>query len=1015
MAYNFTAIEKKWQRYWLENKTFRALDPADAPGAPKKYILDMFPYPSGAGLHVGHPEGYTATDIVSRYWRMKGFNVLHPMGWDAFGLPAEQYAIKNNVHPAETTRKNVENFRRQIQMLGLSYDWDREVDTTDPGYYRWTQWIFLQLFNSYFDPLQQKAMPIAHLMNELANENYVVAPDLSIHVNPTQEGLETVAGEVRTERLWRELGDDEQADVLTNARLAYTDEVPVNWCPGLGTVLANEEVIDGKSEVGGFPVERRPMRQWMLRITAYSDRLAADLDGVDWPESLKEMQRNWIGRSVGAEVDFELVVDPATVTSADPIVTAEDAADVPGDLITVFTTRPDTLFGATYMVLAPEHPLVERITTPEHKAAVDGYRATVTARSERDRMADAKDKTGVFTGAYVINPVNNKQIPVWIADYVLMGYGTGAIMAVPAHDERDWAFARKFGLPIVQVVQRPDVLNVINVHDPKECFVAEGIAVNSPLIDSLPTQQAKEVITDWLEDKGVGHKAVKYKLRDWLFSRQRYWGEPFPIVLDEAGEAYPLDESELPLTLPGMEDFKPTGTPEPPLSKAKEWIQYTDTAGEQFTRETNTMPQWAGSCWYYLRYIDPRNPERFVDPEKEKYWMPVDLYVGGVEHAVLHLLYARFWHKVLFDLGHVSTPEPFGRLVNQGLILGETEYHFFEDTMGRPVSAADVKDVDEEASEAGVRMFGIHRQSGEKLYGKRIDEILIEKSGDGYALKANKAIRVDARSFKMSKSRGNTVNPDTIVEHYGADAFRLYEMYMGPLEAQKPWSTRDIIGMTRFLNAVWRNLVGEGEEKDEGGRMKDDAGSVTVVAPASTTTVTADAKSEIRNPKSEIPRISDGPIPDALERQMHRTIKKVGEDIEGLRFNTAIAELIKLNNEMGRLEQVPRDLAETFTLMLAPLAPHLAEEVWERLGHHKTLARRPWPPHDPAKLAETAIEIPVQVNGKLRGKVTVPADAAEADVLAAAKADPGVRGHIDGKTLVKELYVAKRLVNFVVK
>ncbi len=1022
MPYNFTAIEKKWQQYWLENKSFRAFDPEEAPDQPKKYILDMFPYPSGSGLHVGHPEGYTATDIVSRFYRMKGFNVLHPMGWDAFGLPAEQYAIKNNVHPAATTRKNIENFRRQIQMLGLSYDWDREVDTTDPGYYRWTQWIFLQLFNSYFDPIQQKAMPIAHLMNELANENYVVAPDFTIHVNPTTEGLEQVAGEIRSERLWRELSEEEQADVILNSRLAYKDEIPVNWCPGLGTVLANEEVIDGKSERDGHPVERRPMQQWLLRITAYADRLADDLDSVEWPESLKQMQRNWIGKSIGAEVDFDVVEQkregPLSVVSgplsvgpseqspttdngqrttdnsrnsqlptpnSQPATSLEDelAAETDmGDVITVFTTRPDTLYGATYMVLAPEHPLVERITTDAQKSAVGAYRAAVGGRSERDRMADSKDKTGVFTGTYAINPVNKEQIPVWIADYVLMGYGTGAIMAVPAHDDRDWAFAKKFGLPITRVVKP-----ATGTADPETCFVGEGIAINSPLIEGLPTADAKEKITDHLEDEGVGHKSIKYKLRDWLFSRQRYWGEPFPIVLDEDGEPYPLDESELPLALPEMVDFKPTGTPEPPLSKVKDWIAYTDKAGDTFTRETNTMPQWAGSCWYYLRYIDPRNSDRFVDPAKEAYWMPVDLYVGGVEHAVLHLLYSRFWHKVLFDLGHVATPEPFKRLVNQGLILGEMEYHFFEDDGGKPVSATEVRDVEEEATEAGVRMFGYHRQTGVKLFARRIEEILIQKQGDSYVLKANAAIKVDARSFKMSKSRGNVVNPDTIVGDYGADTFRLYEMYMGPLEAQKPWNTRDIVGMARFLNSVWRNLVGDYEDGGE----------------------------ESKDQKKKVVVISTGPIPDAIDRQMHRTIKKVAEDIEDLRFNTAIAELIKLNNEMAKLESIPRDLAENFTLMLAPFAPHIAEEIWARLGHSKTLTRRPWPTFDPAKLAETAIEIPVQVNGKLRGKVTVPADAPEAEILAAARQDAGVQPHLAGKTVVKELYVPKRLVNFVVK
>jgi leucyl-tRNA synthetase len=849
-------------------------------------------------------------------------------------------------------------------MLGLSYDWEREVDTTDPGYYKWTQWIFLQLFSSYFDPIERRARPIGHLMQELVNENLVVAPNGQLVENPTQEGMERVSGEVRIERLWRELSEEEQADVIEGQRLAYRDHVPVNWCPGLGTVLSNEEVIDGKSAVGGFPIERKPMLQWLLRITTYADRLADDLDQVDWPASLKEMQRNWIGKSVGAEVEFEIASDGAT----------ERRSDEGGDdeVITVFTTRPDTLYGATYMVLAPEHPLVFRITTSDHVDDVQAYRAAVGAKSERDRMAETKEKTGVFTGAYAINPVNKERIPIWIADYVLMGYGTGAIMAVPAHDERDWEFAKKFELPIRRVVEV--VGGQVKVEG---AFTGDGVAVNSPVIEGLPTAQAKDKIIRWLEENDLGRRAVKYKLRDWLFSRQRYWGEPFPIVLDEKGQAYPIDESELPLTLPEMEDFKPTGTPEPPLSKSKEWLRY-EKEGADYTRETNTMPQWAGSCWYYLRYIDPKNPERFVDPEKEAYWMPVDLYVGGVEHAVLHLLYSRFWHKVLFDLGHVSTPEPFQRLVNQGLILGEMEMHFFEDSAGRPVSLSDVRDVDEEATEAGVTMVAFHRTTGKKLTGKRIDEILVEKRGESYVLKANPEIRVDARSFKMSKSRGNVVNPDRIVQDSGADAFRLYEMYMGPLEAQKPWSTRDIIGMSRFLSGVWRNIVGE-----------DDAAGA--------------------------PKVADGEIPDAIDRMMHRTIKKVADDVEGLRFNTAIAELIKLNNEMGRLERVPRKLAENFTLMLAPFAPHLAEELWQRLGHGKSLARHPWPAYDPAKLVESMLELPVQVNGKLRDRVSVPADADEGTILATAKSAPGAKGWIEGKTVVKELYVPKKLVNFVVK
>jgi leucyl-tRNA synthetase len=1011
MAYNFTVIEKKWQQFWQENRTFAAPDPADVAGSPKAYVLDMFPYPSGAGLHVGHPEGYTATDIYSRYLRMKGYAVLHPMGWDAFGLPAEQYAVKNNVHPAVTTKKNIENFRRQIQSLGLSYDWDREVDTTDPGYYRWTQWIFLQLFHSYFDPIDRKAKPISHLINELQNENLVVAPDGSVVLNPTHEGMEAVTGDTRVERTWKELSPEEQRGVIEGQRLAFLDEVPVNWCPALGTVLANEEVIDGKSEVGGFPVERRPMRQWMLRITAYADRLLEDLNLLNWPDSLKEMQRNWIGRSTGAEVDF-------------------DVAGNPDATITVFTTRPDTLYGATYMVLAPEHPLVDQIATPDYRVEVETYRMQIAARSERDRMADTKEKTGAFTGAFAINPVNGEKIPIWIADYVLMGYGTGAIMAVPAHDERDFAFARKFGLPIKQVVAPRDTglqpvpatkqagesasaevshhqqLQTRVTGEMTEAFVGEGVAVNSGELDGLPTAEAKQKIIDRLSDEGVGRGRVTYKLRDWLFSRQRYWGEPFPLLHDEAtGEVLAIDESELPVLLPEVEDFRPRPVTDgstdvvPPLGRATDWVHVhgvvTDRgtvvlSGEnapnarRFKRELNSMPQWAGSCWYYLRYIDPRNAERFVDPEKEKFWLPVDLYIGGVEHAVLHLLYSRFWHKVLFDLGHVSTPEPFQKLVNQGLILGEMEFHAFESAPGHVVSLQEVKDIDEEATDQGVKMIGFDKRTGQKLFGRRLTEEDVEQRKEGYFLKSDGKTKVDARSFKMSKSRGNVVNPDTIVRDYGADAFRLYEMYMGPLEAQKPWSTRDIIGQTRFLNAVWRNLVGEVEEGE------------TTPQPEQGT------------------RAYDGPVPEPLDRLMHRTIKKVAEDIEGLRFNVAIAELIKLNNAITGLDGVPRELAENFALMLAPFAPHIAEEIWHRLGHHRSLSNRPWPTYDPAKLVDTTMELPVQVNGKLRGKVTVAADASEAAILEAAAGAEGVPPHLAGKSIKKKLYVPKKLVNFVV-
>ena len=948
MGYNFTAIEKKWQRIWADTKAFAAIDPEQAPDMPKMYILDMFPYPSGAGLHVGHPEGYTATDIVSRFYRMKGFNVMHPMGWDAFGLPAEQYAIKTNTHPRVTTEQNIANFRRQIQMLGLSYDWDREVDTTAEDYYRWTQWIFLQLFNSYFDPVEKRAKPISYLIHQLENDNYVVAPDGSAHLNPQAEGLDAVSGRADVYSTFKELSPEDQRAVIDNHRLAYTDEIPVNWCPGLGTVLANEEVIDGKSEVGGFPVERRPLRQWMLRITAYSDRLLEDLDTLDWSESLKEMQRNWIGRSIGAEVDFEI-----------------EGTD---DAVSVFTTRPDTLYGCTYLVLAPEHPLVARVTQPAQKADLDAYLARTAGRSERDRMEDAKEKTGVFTGSYAINPINSEKVPIWVADYVLMGYGTGAIMAVPAHDDRDFAFAQKFGLPIIQVV-RP----ASGAAMPGKAFTEEGVAVNSPIIDGLPTHQARDKIIATLERDGDGRGTVKYKLRDWLFSRQRYWGEPFPILLDAAGNAYAVDEAELPVLLPQMADFRPTGTPEPPLSKATDWVKYSDT----LNRETNTMPQWAGSCWYYLRYLDPKNTQRFVDPTKEKYWMPVDLYVGGVEHAVLHLLYARFWHKVLFDLGHVSTPEPFRRLVNQGLILGEMEYHFFE-VNNTAISASEFTDISEEATPEGPRLAGTHKVTRQRVFATRVEEILVESRKEGVFLKANPAIKVDARSFKMSKSRGNVVNPDRIVEDYGADTFRLYEMYMGPLEATKPWNTRDIVGMSRFLASVYRNLIGD-EESNKHAVISNDA-------PA-----------------------------EALLRLTHRTIKKVGEDIAAMRFNTAIAELIKLNNELTGLPAIPRFVAEQLVLLLAPFAPHLCEELWELLGNKTLLARHPWPQFDPAMLVDSTVELPVQVNGKLRDKITVALDSTEDVVFSAALASEKVQQWTAGKTIVKRIYVPKKMVTLVVK
>jgi leucyl-tRNA synthetase len=855
--YPFDQIEPRWQAYWERESVFHAPNPGDPgfdPGRPKYYVLDMFPYPSGAGLHVGHPEGYTATDILARYKRMKGFNVLHPMGWDAFGLPAEQYAIKTGQHPAVTTAQNVGRFKAQLKRIGFAYDWEREVNTTDPGYFRWTQWIFLQIYNSWFNPATGRAEPIA-----------------------TYEGP-----------------DPDQV------RLAFVAEVPVNWCPELGTVLANEEVVDGKSEVGGFPVVRRPMRQWMLRITAYAERLIRELDGLDWPDSIKALQRNWIGRSEGAEVDF-------SVAGGD-------------GRIRVFTTRPDTLFGATYLVLAPEHPLVDVITTAEQRVAVDAYREAASRKSDLERTELAKEKTGVFTGAFAVNPVNGEKIPVWIADYVLSGYGTGAIMAVPAHDDRDWEFARKFALPIRAVVSEKARLGLggggVCAAEPAECFVGEGYAVHSGPLDGLPTAEAKAEIIRRLEALGVGRGTVTYKLRDWLFSRQRYWGEPFPVVW-EGGRHRGLAEEELPVLPPALEDFRPTGTGEPPLAKALDWVQYSENA----LRETNTMPQWAGSCWYYLRYMDARNGGRFVGLEAERYWTTgsvdgkgqahggVDLYVGGTEHAVLHLLYARFWHKVLFDLGHVSTPEPFQKLVNQGIILGQ----------------------------------------------------------DGQ---------------KMSKSRGNVVNPDDVIDQYGADAFRCYEMFMGPLEQMKPWSMTGVEGVSRFLARVWRLVM----EENQAGEWVP-SGSVAEV---------------------ELDR--------AQTKILHATVKKVTEDIETLSFNTAISQMMIFVNAFIPASPRPRAALRVLMQLLNPFAPHLTEELWEQLhpgGGAGRLAEQPWPAWDPACLVEDEVELPVQVNGKLRDKLTVKREATPAEVEALALASPRVQEHISGKTVRKVIVVPGKLVNVV--
>jgi leucyl-tRNA synthetase len=828
--YPFDLIEPKWQRHWLAEKTFRA---SDGGSKPKFYILDMFPYPSGAGLHVGHPEGYTATDILARYKRMRGFNVLHPMGWDAFGLPAEQYAIETGTHPADTTRKNIATFRRQIQMLGFSYDWDREVDTTDPAYFKWTQWIFLQLF---------------------------------------KKGL------------------------------AYESEVPVWWCEGCKAVLANEEVSGGVCDRKGHTnVVRRPLRQWVLKITAYADRLLEDLKGVDWPEAIKEMQRNWIGRSEGAEVKFQISDSKSEIT--------------------VFTTRPDTLFGATYMVLAPEHPLVEKVTTVEQRAAVAAYREAAAKKSELDRTDLAKEKTGVFTGGYAINPVNNEKIPIWVADYVMMGYGTGAIMAVPAHDTRDLEFAQKFNLPVIIVVQAPAGQESIG-------FVGDGVSVNSGLITGLPTPEAKKKITAWLEARGLGKKAINYKLRDWLFSRQRYWGEPIPLVHCDGCGVVPLPESALPLTLPEMHDYTPPASAEPPLAKAVEWVKtLCPKCGGPARRETNTMPQWAGSCWYYLRFIDPQNPRAFVAKEKERYWMPVDLYVGGAEHAVLHLLYSRFWHKVLYDLGHVSTPEPFLKLVNQGMILGE----------------------------------------------------------DGQ---------------KMSKSRGNVINPDDVVTDFGADSFRLYEMFMGPLEASKPWSTKGIEGVNRFLGRVWRLFVDEKAQQDFEQAVAAGTPGEQALAAVKLSPALQDA----------------APTPEQL-KLLHATVKAVTDDLDAMGFNTAISRMMEFVNEATRWvaagQPLPRAVAERFVLLLAPFAPHLCEQLWTMLGHKQSLAYEAWPGYDASLLVAKEVEVVLQVNGKVRDRVKLPAGLPQAELEKAALANEKIVQHTAGKTVRKVIVVPDKLVNIV--
>ncbi len=847
--YDYAAIEKKWRDYWAQHETFRTPDVSDKP---KYYVLDMFPYPSGAGLHVGHPEGYTATDILCRYKRMKGFNVLHPMGWDAFGLPAEQYAVETGTHPAVTTTKNIDKFREQIQALGFSYDWAREINTTDPGYFKWTQWIFMQLH---------------------------------------KKGL------------------------------AYLDEVAVNWCPALGTVLANEEVIDGRSERGNHPVIRKPMKQWMLRITEYAERLLNDLDGLDWPEGIKEMQRNWIGKSAGAEVVFKTDC---------------------GESVTVYTTRPDTLFGATYMVLAPEHPLLAKLVKPECREAVDRYREEASLKNELDRTELATEKTGCFTGSYAVNPVNGAKIPIWIADYVLITYGTGAIMSVPAHDVRDFEFATKFQLPIRCIIA-PDPkqaaaekCDVEAVLAGKACWTGEGRLIHSAnddglVLDGLTVADSKPAATKYLASRGLGQEAVKYKLRDWLFSRQRYWGEPFPIIHYEHGSIELIGEDELPLLPPEMDDYKPSGTGEPPLAKDKNWVAYTDPkTGRKGRRETNTMPQWAGSCWYYLRYIDPRNDEMPWAPAKEKYWMPVDLYVGGAEHAVLHLLYARFWHKVLFDLGLVSTKEPFQKLVNQGMILGLS----YKDSRGVLIPTDQVDLTGEEP---------VSKVTGEKL---------------------------TEFPAKMSKSLRNVVNPDDVIHSYGADSMRLYEMFMGPLEATKPWQTHGVEGVHRFLKRAYRLIV---ESK-----------------------------------------IVDRPCDKDEARSMHQAIKKVSHDIEHFGFNTAISALMVFVNDFATKGEVPREAAEAFVKMLSAFAPHAGEELWEVLGHSQSLAYEPWPVWDDAALVVSEVEVLIQVLGKPRARMMMSVDADAKEMERLALENPEIRGIVGDKPVRKVVAVPGRLVNIVI-
>ncbi|MBX3443801.1 MAG: leucine--tRNA ligase [Planctomyces sp.] len=982
--YDARRIESRWQKFWDEQRTFETPNEPPAGSTGKLYVLDMFPYPSGSGLHVGHPEGYTATDIVVRYSRMRGKHVLHPMGWDAFGLPAEEHAVRTGTHPRITTEQNIDTFRRQLKMLGFSYDWTRELATTDPDYYRWTQWIFLQIFDSWYDAAHEWTGPDGRRRRGRAR------PIRDLPIPPEVHAL----------------GPDDVRRFQDQHRLAYISEAPVNWCPALGTVLANEEVIDGKSERGGHPVERLPLRQWMLRITAYADRLGSELEDLSWPESIKLLQRNWIGRSTGAEVDF-LVEGLQPAAGAPPRGFDEwrenrSRSSFPRhpepNVVRVYTTRPDTLFGATYMVLAPEHPLADAITTDAQRAAVAAYREQASRKSDLDRTDLAREKSGCFTGAFAVNPVNGQRIPIWIADYVLISYGTGAIMAVPAHDERDLEFARQFDLPVIEVVQPPQA------GESAIGFTGDGVAIHSGEYDGLPTQEFKRRITEDLHARGLGREAVNYRLRDWLFSRQRYWGEPFPIwhELDADGKPTGLmraDAAEsLPVLHPHMENFRPTGNPEPMLSKAPdEWLYRTAEDGVRLKRETNSMPQWAGSCWYYLRFADPQNGERFIDPEVEKYWLPVDLYIGGAEHAVLHLLYARFWHKVLFDRGHVSTAEPFSRLVNQGMILGEAELTGYvrAPSGGAAPSQAAERDTgggfqrDQIPPDRWVSLTDVVEQAGDQLADRVTGEPVVAmrlaaedvmKQGGCLVLKERPEIVVDSRAFKMSKSRGNVINPDDVVQAYGADSLRLYEMFMGPLEQVKPWSMSGVEGVSRFLSRAWRMIADE--RADE-----------VALNPA----------------------VQDVEPTEEQDRLLHRTIKAVTEDVEKLSFNTAISRMMEFVNGFSQWEPRPRSAMERFALLLSPFAPHIGEELWRVLGHGTSLAYEPWPAFDAARIAEAEVEIPVQVNGKVRGKLRAPTGADQAAIQSLAESDAQVRALLDGKTVVKVIVVPGRMVNFVVK